>query len=134
MRSTAKWIAFVVGTAIVVVGFAGLLMPDVLLWISQRFDTAAAWFTLAAVRTIVGVLLITAAPRSRFPRGLRVLGAVVLVLAVVTLLAGAAGVAQSRAAIDGWLAMGMTVVRLTALPVIALGGFIAYACGPKQAG
>ena len=43
------------------------------------------------------------------------------------------GVEQSRGAIDDWLAMGMTVVRITALPALTLGVFIAYACGSRKA-
>lgn len=134
MQSAAKSIAFVLGTCVAALAIAGLLSPDVLIWIARRFDTSAAWLTLAAVRVTVGALLITAAPLSRFPRGLRVLGAVIVVLAILTLLAGVAGVEQASGAIDAWLAMGRTVVRLTALPVLALGGFIAYACSPGRAG
>lgn len=133
MQATAKSIAFALGICIAAVGIAGLLSPDVLVWIARRFDTSASWLLLAAVRISVGALLITAAPLTRFPRGLRVLGAVIVVVAIVTLLAGVAGVEQASGAIDAWLAMGMTVVRLTALPVLALGGFIAYACGPRRA-
>lgn len=134
MQSAAKWVAFAFGTCIAVVGVAGVLVPDVLVWIARRFDTSAPWLLLAAVRITVGALLITAAPRSRFPRGLRALGAVIVVLALLTLLAGVAGVEQASGAIDAWLAMGMTVVRLTALPVVALGGFMAYACWPWRVG
>lgn len=133
MQATAKSIAFALGICIAAVGIAGLLSPDVLVWIARRFDTSASWLLLAAVRISVGALLITAAPLTRFPRGLRVLGAVIVVVAIVTLFAGVAGVEQASGAIDAWLAMGMTVVRLTALPVLALGGFIAYACGPRRA-
>lgn len=133
MQSAAKSIAFALGICIAAVGIAGLLSPDVLVWIARRFDTSASWLMLAAVRITVGALLITAAPLSRFPRGLRVLGAVIVVVAIVTLLAGVAGVEQASGAIDAWLAMGMAVVSLTALPVLALGEFIAYACGPRRA-
>ncbi len=133
MQSTAKSIAFALGICIAAVGIAGLLSPDFLVWIARRFDTSASWLMLAAVRITVGALLITAAPLTRFPRGLRVLGAVIFAVAILTLLAGVAGVEQASGAIDAWLAMGMTVVRLTALPVLALGGFIAYACGPRRA-
>ncbi len=132
MQSTAKSIAFAIGTTIAAVGITGILFPDVLVWIARLFDNPASWLTLAAVRITVGTLLLTAAPRSRFPRGLRALGAVIVVLAMLTLLAGLAGVKQASGAIDAWLAIGMTVVRLTALPIVALGTFIAYACGPRR--
>lgn len=132
MSSVAKWIAFAFGVGVLAVGIAGLLSPALLVGIAGWFGTASAWLALAVVRTAVGLVLITAAPASRFPRGLRWLGIVIVVLAIVTLGTGLAGVAPASAAIDRWLAMGTTVARLTALPILALGGFVTYAVWPRR--
>lgn len=60
-------------------------------------------------------------------------GVVSVSLANLRLLASVACVEQDSGAIDARLSMGMTVVRLTERPVLALSGSIAYACGPRCA-
>jgi len=125
-------LAFAFGLCIAAVGAAGLVVPALLVWIARHFVTSGAFYVLAVVRIAFGLVLIRVAPASRAPRALRVLGYVILVLGVATVVAGAVDVEQARAAIDAWLQLGTVVVRVTALPVLALGAFVAYACGPRR--
>ena len=104
-----------------------------LVWIAERFTASGsfAFLVLAAVRIAFGLTLISVAPASRAPRALRLLGYVIVILGVTTL-ATLLAVAPARGAIDAWLEQGPGVIRLTGVPILALGAFVAYACAPQR--
>ena len=119
--------AFLVGLGIGAVGLAGLIDPSLLYRVAGAFTSAAAWWTLAAVRVAVGVLLVLAAPVSKAPRAVRVV-ALVPILAGITI--PIVGVERAGAMVAWWTALGPGMARLTVLPVLALGSFIAWAFAP----
>ena len=127
-----KTLAFVFGLCITAVAVVGILVPASLVWLARRFTTPGAFYGLAAVRIAFGLLLVSVAPASRAAKGLRVLGYVVVVLGVTTALTGLAAVGLARAAIDGWMHQSPGALRLTGGLILALGGFIAYACAPTR--
>ena len=123
-----KTVAFVIGLVVIVVGAAGIVAPSGLVWISRRFVSPAEWYALAAVRVAFGVILFVVAKTSRMPKTLRF-------VALVPIVAGLAipfvGVDRARATVD-WLSLqGPATVRFSSIPVLALGGFVAYACAPS---
>jgi hypothetical protein len=111
-------------------GALGIVVPASFVWIAQYFATSGAFFALAAVRIVFGLILISVAQTSRAPTGLRILGYVIVILGITTALTGWMETGRARAAIDWWLHQGSGVVRLTSSLVLALGGFVAYACAP----
>jgi hypothetical protein len=124
-----KTLAFVIGVLIFAVGVMGVVLPSGLLLIAGRFVGPFEWYALAVVRILVGTLLLFVAKSSRSPRALGV-------VAFIPLLAGLAipfvGVARARATVEAWSLQGPGVLRLSAVPVLVLGGFIAYACAPAK--
>jgi uncharacterized membrane protein len=129
-----KTLAFVFGLCIIAVGAVGILAPPGLVWIARHSVTSGAFYVLAAVRVAFGLVLISVAPASRAPKALRVLGYVILILGITTAVTGLAAIGRARAIIDWWLQQGSGVVRLTGVPLLALGGFVAYACAPARRG
>ena len=127
-----KNIAFVVGLCILTVGAAGILMPSGLVWIARHFVTSVAFYIIATVRVAFGLVLISSASASRAPKAVRVLGYVILIAGITTALTGLLAIGRARAIIDWWLQQGLGVVRLTGVLVLALGGFVAYACAPAR--
>jgi len=124
-----KTLAFVIGLCIVAVGAVGILAPSGLVWIAHRAESPVDLFAVAAIRVALGVLLLLVAPASRAPRTLRVVAVIPLLAALATPLMG---VERARAIIEWWTQQGSGVVRLTAIPLLALGVFIAYACAPRR--
>jgi hypothetical protein len=124
-----KRVAFVIGLFILAVGAIGILVPSFLVWIARLFVVPAAWYALAVVRVALGVLLLLVAKSSRTPRTLRV-------VALIPLLAGLAiplvGVDRARDTVERWTMQGPGLARLSAIPLLALGAFIAYACSPAR--
>ena len=127
-----KNLAFVVGLCIVTVGCVGILAPSGLVWIAQHSVTSGVFYLIATVRAAFGLVLISAASVSRAPKAVRVLGYVILIAGIMTALTGLLAIGRARDIIDWWSQLGLGVVRLTGVLVLALGGFIAYACAPAR--
>ena len=127
-----KNLAFVVGLCIATVGGVGIFAPSGLVWIAQHSVTSGAFYFIATVRVAFGLALISAASASRAPKAVRVLGYVILIAGITTALTGLLAIGRARAIIDWWWQQGLGVVRLTGVLVLALGGFVAYACAPAR--
>jgi hypothetical protein len=129
-----KTLAFAFGLCIATVGAIGMLVPSLLVRIAQQFVAvgALAFLVLAAVRIAFGLLLVSVAAASLAPRALRIVGFAIATLGVITAITGLAGVAPAQNLIEGWLQRGSGIVRLTALPILLLGGFVSYACAPHE--
>jgi hypothetical protein len=90
------------------------------------------FFVVAAVRVAFGLLLISVASVSRMPRTLRVLGYLILIVGITTGLTGLMAIEGAHTIIEWWLRQGSGVIRLTGIPLLVLGGFVAYACAPTR--
>ena len=130
--NVVKTPAFVFGLCISAVGASGILAPSGVVWLAQHFVTSGSFYVLAAVRMAFGLILISVAPASRAPKALRVLGYVILVLGITTALIGLVAIERARGTIEWWLQQGPGLVRLTSVFILALGGFVAYACAPGR--
>ena len=128
-----KTLAFVFGLCIGTVGVVGMLAPSSLVWIAQHSVTSGAFYLIAAVRVGFGLVLIYAASASRAPRTLRIVGYVIVVAGLATALTGLVGIERARTIIDWWLQQGAGIIRLTSVVLVALGGFVVYACVPVRA-
>jgi hypothetical protein len=84
------------------------------------------------VRVAVGVLLFSVAKTSRAPRMLRVVAFIPLLAGLGALATPFVGVERARATLQWWSRLGFGYIRLTAIAVQLLGGFIAYACAPGR--
>lgn len=127
-----KILAFVFGLCIAAFGLVGILAPLSLVWVAQHFVTSGAFYAIATVRVVFGLVLISVASISRAPTAIRILGYVILITGITTALTGLLAIGHARAIIDWWLQQGAGVVRLTSVLVVALGGFVAYACAPAR--
>jgi hypothetical protein len=127
-----KTLAFAVALLILIFGVGGFLEPAGLVWIAQHTVTSGAYWAIAFVRVSFGLVLIAAASASRAPRAMRVLGIVVVIVGITTAVTALFGMARAREIIDWWIQQGPVIVRLSVVPVLLLGGFVAYACAPMR--
>jgi len=116
------------------VGVAGVIAPSALVWLAQQFIASGAlgFYVIATVRIAFGLILISVASASRAPKALRVLGYVILILGITTALIGLAAIDRAQGSIEWWLRQGTAVFRLTAILLLALGAFVAFACAPAR--
>jgi hypothetical protein len=127
-----KNLAFVVAMLILGAGAFGVFVPSGFLWIAQHSITSGAFYVAATVRVALGLVLISVASVSRAPKTLRLLGCFILIAGIATALTGLVAVERARAIIEWWSRQGSGVFRLTGVLVLAVGGFIAYACAPAR--
>ena len=122
-------VALVIGGFVAAVGILGIAAPEVFLKTIRFFQTPPAIYLAAAIRVGVGVVLIRAAPASRTPRILRVLGFIIVVGGLLTPFVGVRG---AHVILDRWSAGGPALVRVWAAVAIAAGAFIVYSTAPNR--
>ena len=110
--------------ALVLLGSAiSFAAPDLRLSLENSVITPAGLIAIAALRIAMGSVFVVAAPASRAPRTLRVLGLIVIIAGVMT---PWFGVARSRAVLN-WLATaGPLLMHLDAVVGMAMGGFLLW--------
>jgi len=113
---------------VIIIGVAGLISPDTVMGLRREYVVNAyGMYVVAAVRMVLGVLLIRFAPASRWPKLLRALGALVCLQALVQGV-GATFIELDRArAILEWEGSHPRLLRVGALIALAIGAFLAFA-------
>ena len=122
-----RLLGLVIGVMVVLVGAIILAAPDVLLALGRSVTTAGGLYAVAALRIALGLVFVLAAPASRAPRTLRVLGVIVIIAGLAT---PWFGVARVRAILDWWTGAGPSFMRIPAVVAIAIGGFLVYVFRP----
>jgi hypothetical protein len=119
-----RMVVLFVAVFTIVVGVVGIISPDSVMTARRLyFATRVGLYAAAAVRVAMGLVVILFAPRSRAPKTLRALGAV---MCAQGLAATAFGVDRAQAILE-WEAMHAALLRSGALVAVATGGFVAYA-------
>jgi hypothetical protein len=124
-------VALLFGLVAAGVGMLAFAAPERFLTGVRVFETPLGLYGAAAIRVVFGIALLGAAPASRAPRALRVLGAVVLLAGLLTPFVG---VERARAIMDWWSARGAGFMRLWAAVAVAFGAFVVHAVRPARRG
>jgi len=119
--------ALVIGVIVILVGAVGVAAPDVVLSVGRAVITPGGLYAIAALRIAIGLVFVLAAPASRAPRTLRVLGVLVIIAGLST---PWFGVARSLVVLDWWASVGSSLRRLEACLALALGGLLVYVFRP----
>jgi hypothetical protein len=121
-------LALVVAGVVVVLGVAGVVIPDIVIDTGRHLVSPSGLYAAAAFRVGAGLVLILAARESRAPGILRTIGAVVLVAGVATPFFG---VAAARARLD-WETAHVGFLRVEGAAFVSLGGLIVPALRPDR--
>ncbi len=114
-----------IGLLVFALGVVGLVQPASLLGLVERpWRSRAGLYGAIAFRAAFGILLVTAASGTHFPRTLGALGLLSLVSAALIPLLG---FDRMRRFIDWWLARPPGGVRIWSCVACAFGGFLVYA-------
>lgn len=109
------------------VGAWGVLAPSRIVEFVARFRSKGGLWYAAGIRLVFGLALWFAAPASRAPLLLQVLGVLALIAAVTLPFLG---IERFKALIDWWTKLSPTAVRLNCLLAVAFGGAILWALLP----
>jgi hypothetical protein len=110
--------------ALVILGSAiSFAAPDLRLSLERSVMTPAGFYAIAAMRIAIGLVFVLAAPASRAPRTLRVLGLIVIFAGLMT---PGFGVARAQVVVNRLASAGPLLMRLDAGVGMAMGGFLVY--------
>ena len=118
-----KIAALLVALFTIVVSIAGIVSPDSMMTLRRSYYTPSGLYAAGAVRAAMGLVLILAAPSSRWPKALRALGAVMCLQALAPTLFG---LERARAILE-WEAMHTALLRAGAVVALVASGFIVFA-------
>ena len=108
-------------------GALGIASPSRLLGIVRYFQTPMGLYFAAGIRVLLGVALLFAAPTSRAPGLIFILGVAIIVIGVITPFFG---LERFRRLLDWWSAQGSAFIRGWAVLALVFGLSLAYALVP----
>ena len=120
-------LALALSISLVVLAALSAIAPVRALDIARVFDSPGGLYALAAIRLVLGVVLLLAGPASREPEALRIIGMVIGVAGIITPLVG---VDRQRWLLDWWSARGLGFQRAWAAVGVAFGLFLVHAVAP----
>ncbi len=115
-----------IALAVLIVGFGiwGIISPTTLLAFLSRWQTRGGLWTGAALRLMFGLALWSAAPLSRFPTTLQVVGVIFVVAGIAMPFIG---LARFKSMVAWWLNKPPSFTRVWAVATLALGVFFVWA-------
>ena len=113
-----------IGAFIALLGLLGLAAPQLFLETVAFFQSPPVIFLAAVVRVAIGAMLVVAAPLSRAPTPMRVIGAFIFAGGVATPFIG---VEIGKTILGWWISGGDTMIRIWAGLALVLGGFVVWA-------
>ena len=125
----ANIFAMVLGFVVAAIGVLGMAAPSFLLEFGRLLQSAGALWIVAALRIGFGAILLCAAPNSRTPRTLLVIGLFIVAAGLATPFFG---VGRAQAMFDWWSAQGPFVMRALPMAAVGFGLFIAYVTLPRH--
>jgi hypothetical protein len=121
--------ALVVALLTIIVGIVGIVSPDSGMTVRRLyFATPGRFYTAGAVRVAMGLVLILAALRTRWPWTMRAFGAAMCLQALV---ATVLGIERARPVMEWEGMQGSALLRAGAVVALASGAFMAFAVSKR---
>jgi hypothetical protein len=108
-------------------GALGIVSPSRLLGVVRSIQTPMGLYFAAGLRVLLGVALLFAAPPSRAPGLIYIVGVFIIVIGVITPFFG---LERFRRLVDWWSVQGSAFVRGWAVLALLFGLSLAYAIVP----
>jgi hypothetical protein len=124
-----KLLAFAIALLMICLALTGIAWPEGLVRAGHYSFIPSGVYVAAGVRLAIGLVFFLAAPASRAPRTLRIIGVVVCVAGLTIAFLS---VDRASELLDWWSAKGVGFVRVAAVGVLAVGSFIAYVTAPRR--
>ncbi len=113
-----------------VLGAVGVVYPEVLVGLVRVFlETPTGLYAAAGIRIVSGVAFIFAAPPSRAPRTLRVVGAISVVVGLAMPVVGVEGFSSQ---VEVFSALDPGFLRIYAVFVLTVSALLAYSLVPTS--
>jgi hypothetical protein len=120
-------VAVVLSILIAVLGVVSVVAPNRLAALVRSFQTRAGLYTAAAIRIVLGISLVFAAPGSLAPGTIWIIGIVIFVAGLIT---PVIGLERFRKLTDWWLDRGPWFARIWGAVAFLLGLLLAWTVAP----
>jgi hypothetical protein len=118
-----RMLGLLIGALVILGSAISLAAPDLRLALESSVITPPGLIAIAVVRIAIGLVFVLAAPASRAPRTLRVLGLIVIIAGVMT---PWFGVARARAVLNWLASAGPLLMHIDSVVGMAIGGFLIW--------
>ena len=122
-------VALVIGVLLIIQGLLGIVAPDAFVAVVRLFQSRSMVYVAAALRIVIGIVLLCTVTGSRLPMFLRIFGVLVVIGGVLTPFVG---VQFAHTILNLWSSRGPGLVRLFAVVSLALGLLTSYAVSPRR--
>ena len=120
-------LGLVIGALVILASAISFAAPALRLSLERSVMTPAGLYAIAALRIAIGLVFVLAAPASRAPRTIRVLGLIVIIAGLST---PWFGVVRARAVVNWVASAEPLLMRLDAVVGMVIGGFLVYVFRP----
>lgn len=124
-------VALAFSLLIVAFGVWGLLSPSAMIGLVRRFMTPVGFYFAAALRVLMGVVLVFAAPTSQVPQAISIVGVVVIIAGVAM---PVIGLRRIEGMVDWWAEQDVALIRWQAAFALVFGAWLIFVLLPLQQG
>jgi len=124
-----KALALPVGIVALLAGILGVAWPLEFIRFGYRINTSLGLCAIGVLRIVLGLILFLAAPGSRTPTTMRLLGGFLIVDGLV---APFIGIKHAKDILDWWIEKGASVIRLPFCLDILIGVFVICGFAGKE--
>ncbi len=117
-------LALILSAFVAAMGVLAIFFPGRANDMARLFADKTGLWVATAIRAVLGLGLLAAAEDSKAPMLLRILGLIILIVAILVPILG---LDRHRRMIDWWLAMSRTIQIVWGAVAFALGVFLIYA-------
>ena len=118
------YIVSIFGALITLIGLVGIVVPRYFIEVIGNWEAESRFIAAVGIRMVMGVICLSAAPASRMPVVVQVIGIIAIAAAAVALLVG---LERLNRLIDWWLGRPPIVVRMSAAFAAGFGILLVFA-------
>ena len=118
------YIVSIFGALITLIGLVGIVVPRYFIEVIGNWEAESRFIAAVGIRMVMGVICLSAAPASRMPVVVQVIGIIAIAAAAVALLVG---LERLNRLIDWWLGRPPIVVRMSAAFAAGFGVLLVFA-------
>ena len=118
------YIVSIFGALITLIGLVGIVVPRYFIEVIGNWEAESRFIAAVGIRMVMGVICLSAAPASRMPVVVQVIGIIAIVAAAVALLVG---LERLNRLVEWWLGRPPIVVRMSAAFAAGFGVLLVFA-------
>ncbi len=118
------YVVSILGVLITLIGLVGIVVPRSFVQVIGGWEAESRFIAAVGIRMVMGVICLSAAPASRMPVVVQVIGIIAIAAAAVALLVG---LERLNRLVEWWLGRPPIIVRMSAAFAAGFGVLLVFA-------